>query len=441
MQQMVLGVTGRYWRGMFCGWRLALLSLVLLLGACETADDGSTVAGRELVGLERCSVLLPGHWYLGLAIPYTGSLSGYASAILHGIELAVDEINEAGGVHGETLGIVNCDTRIDPHVSLDIVRELGAQAFVTGIIGPLTSENVIAVHGAVPDAGKPLLSPSATSPALAGLDDDGYVFSTTVTDSYQGTVLARIAADEGLGKVFVAHRNDSWGRGLSEVFVEEYERLGGETRAYPYNPNARNTQEIVDGLRAYGADRVLAIAFLDDAAAIIKSITNAGERPAWLLTDGSNDGQLLTKIGDAALIEGAIGVSPSPPRGAEYDTFAAAYRTLIGEEPSSFATNAYDAVFLLAIAMALVDDPEQGTTLRDALANATSSGPRIGPGEWFQVLAAPSAVSFDYAGASGPVDFNEHGEVLGDIREWRVIGGEIVSTNCHKPEGGLCPER
>ena len=96
MQQIVLGVTGRYWRGMFCGWRLALLSLVLLLGACETADDGSTVAGRELVGLERCSVLLPGHWYLGLAIPYTGSLSGYASAILHGIELAVDEINEVG---------------------------------------------------------------------------------------------------------------------------------------------------------------------------------------------------------------------------------------------------------------------------------------------------------------------------------------------------------
>ncbi|MCY4615874.1 MAG: ABC transporter substrate-binding protein, partial [Chloroflexi bacterium] len=139
---------------------------------------------------------------IGVLVDFSGPLAEFSEPTMSAIELAVLHINEAGGVNGRDVVLVTGDTRVDPTQGVEEARRLIDVEGVHAIVGPLSSTVTLAVVSSVArEAGIPMISPSATSPALSTANDNGYLFRTTISDAAQGAVLARLAAEEGLTNV------------------------------------------------------------------------------------------------------------------------------------------------------------------------------------------------------------------------------------------------
>jgi branched-chain amino acid transport system substrate-binding protein len=417
----------------------ALLTLILLLSplACGDGDDAGSGDSREISGLDRCTVQTAGYHYIGYAMP---SKSVKAGSVKLAVMQALGEINEAGGVGGRPIGLVVCDTLGEEVVAAEAVAELGAASPLSGVIGTGGSGTMIAAAPEAIAAKKVLISPSATSPAISVLEDDGYINRTAVSDAYQGVVLALIARREQMDEVFVVHLEGPWGEGLRDEFVAAFEAEGGTWEALAFDSASLDAEAVATAARDSGADAILLASFSEEGAAIVKAVHDIGWSPRWLLTDGLKDTEMISASGVPAQLEGAIGTSPAVPEGEDYDRFHDAFVTRWGEEPLTFSAAGYDGTMLIAISMALAADPDSGAAVGAQLAN-TSAGDPVRPGEWSRVLEllAAGATSVDYVGASGPVDLDASGDVLGKIEEWRITDGAFESAvGCWTPAGEAC---
>ena len=421
---------------------IAGITIFLIVAGCGGSTGGHQASGsRAVPGLHMCSVLTPGYYYIGVAFPYTGALAAFAKSLEQSAALAVDEINRSGGVHGHPVGLVRCDTRDEVVTSGDVIRELAHIPVVDGIVGPCASADTLSAAPEVIAAKKVMVSPSATSPKLTLLQDKGFVFRTAMSDDFQGAVMAIVAYEKGIRDVMIVFRNDDYGQGLSATFSKKFKELGGHSDSMAYNDVTFNAGTVANAIQKRSPGAVLLISFVNDGASIIKAATNLGLHVRWLLTDGIKDPSLVDKVGGPAPFKDSFGTAPFLPYGKEHDLFVHAYKTQWGEEPGSFGANTYDATYLVALAMELAKDPDDGTEVRNRMASNTMSGPRVGPGGWSQVLkyVSDGKTAINYDGASGPVDFDKHGDVMSDIELWGVDAqGHIVATGCRKPDGTVC---
>ena len=422
-------------------------ALVMTLPACDNGNGNGEDGTRSVTGLAACTLRLPGYHFIGYALKGT---SEKAELVRKAVILALTEINEAGGIAGHPVGLVECDTEGNPAVAVEVIIELGTAAPLSGIGGSGASSTMVAVLEAAIAGARPLLSPAATSPEITGLQDDGYLFRTAVSDDFQGNILARIAIREGIERVTIIFVKNSWGEGLREVFDarfgEVWETVGGgtaETQHLGYTTETLDAEGLVGQARAWAPDAVLLIAQEDEGAALVKAAANAGWQPRWLLTDGVKSPNLVEKVGAPDALEGALGTAPAAPLGAEYETFEAAFQTAWGEAPFTFSATGYDAAYLLVTAMALAADPDDGSLVRDALAVTSGGDTTFGPGEWATAAAAiaAGATALDYRGASGDVDFDGNGDVQGNIEEWAIRDGGFVTEGCWTPAGDPCTTR
>ena len=137
--------------------------------------------------------------------------------------MAVQHVNAAGGVFGQPVQFVVGDSTLDPEKAVAVARRLVEEEGVHAIVGPTSSANALAVAERVTGpAGIPTVSPSATSPALALVNDGDFFFRTTLSDGAQGPVLARVAREQGFDNVGVLYRNDAYGTGLFESFRDAW---------------------------------------------------------------------------------------------------------------------------------------------------------------------------------------------------------------------------
>jgi ABC-type branched-subunit amino acid transport system substrate-binding protein len=168
---------------------------------------------------------------IGAVVPLTGDLQAYGSSSANGVRLAVDEINQAGGVLGEDLGLSIGDTRTTPQAGVDAANKLASIENVAGIVGAMSSGVTIPVAKSVASQkGVPQISNASTSPTITTLDDNGYLFRTVPSDALQGVVLGNLAYDNGLRSVSIMYVNNAYGEGLAEEFAKQFEKRGGEVR-------------------------------------------------------------------------------------------------------------------------------------------------------------------------------------------------------------------
>jgi branched-chain amino acid transport system substrate-binding protein len=133
---------------------------------------------------------------IGVILSATGGLAAFVPPIRAGIQLAFSEINGAGGVlGGRQLQMIEGDDQTNPQAGVTVATRLVQAENVAAIIGPMASGITIAVANAVTvPAGVPIVSPSATAPAVSQIADNDTVFRTAVPDGLQGQVLARLCA-------------------------------------------------------------------------------------------------------------------------------------------------------------------------------------------------------------------------------------------------------
>ena len=368
---------------------------------------------------------------IGFLADFSGPLAEFGPVIRTGVDLAIQHINEAGGVNGQDVILVTGDTRVDPTQGVEEARRLIDVEGVHAIVGPLSSTVTLAVAESVAGAaGVPVVSPSATSPALSSAEDSGYLFRSTTSDAAQGVVLAQLATDEGLSNVAVIFRDDAYGQGLSDAFAAAF---SGTATAVAYSADGQisylaELQQAAEG----GADTLVAIGFPDEALVFIREAIENEIFSGFLFVDGTKSQDLIDGIG-AEYLNGFKGTAPgSGPETPSAEAWNAGYIAEYGELPTlPFVREAYDATIAIALAAEAAGSTD-GAAIRDHLARIGAPGGDLfvpGPEGIADALeAVRDGDDINYEGAATTLDWNDVGDVTtGFIEIWQYEGGEIVS--------------
>jgi branched-chain amino acid transport system substrate-binding protein len=373
---------------------------------------------------------------IGVILSATGGLAAFVPPIRAGIALAFEEINAAGGVlGGRRLQMVEADDQTNPQAGVTAATRLVQAENVAAIIGPMASGITIAVANAVTvPAGVPIVSPSATAPAVSQINDNDTVFRTAVPDGLQGQVLARLVREAGIERVAIMAINNDYGRGLSGSFTAAFQARGGTVAgSQNYEENRPSYRAELQTLaRAGNPQALLLIGYpASGGNTILRNSIENGFFQRYIGTDGMRDQSVIDQIG-ARPLEGMFGTGPgtaaSPERRAAYE---AAFRRANPQlDPgAAFVAQGYDAAYVIALAIQAANSAERAA-IRGALRTvANAPGEIVGPGEFARartLLAAGTAVN--YEGASGPIEFNATGDAQGRIEHWRVQNGRITSV-------------
>ena len=166
---------------------------------------------------------------IGALNALTGPIPDLAAVILEAEQAAVAHINANGGMWGgDTLVLASADSGCDAKAGVDAATKLVNVEQASIIVGPLCSGATIGATQAVTiPAGVVNISPSATSPAITGLEDNDSVFRVCPSDAYQGVTIAKLARSMGYSKLAATYANDDYNAGLHDVFVKAFKELGG----------------------------------------------------------------------------------------------------------------------------------------------------------------------------------------------------------------------
>jgi ABC-type branched-subunit amino acid transport system substrate-binding protein len=411
-------------------WRLALVAglggLLALAAACGGDDDNASTTPTKTVGTSATAAGTPtatgngGALKIGALLSFTGGLGTFGQPIYNGVELAVTEINANGGVNGKPITLVQGDDATSPQVAVTEAQRLVNIEHISAMVGPLASTPSLQVAETVTGPAKiPQISPSATSPALTDANDDDFLFRTTISDAAQGIVLANLAKDENLSTVCDLYVNNAYGKGLSTAFKAAFQALGGTVTAeVPHEEN--QTTYATELQRCAGADALVAIAYPASATTFLREAKEGNMFPHYLFVDGTKEPKMFDTLTYAAF-DAQRGTSPASLPTASATAFRAAYQAKYGElPPKPYIREAYDAVYLLALAAEKAHSND-GTAIRDALrdiSNAPGTAIAPGPAGWTAAVTALAAgQEINYEGTAS-LEFDAKGDPLVGAVEW-----------------------
>lgn len=369
---------------------------------------------------------------LGFAGGFTGPIESLTPPIFEGANLAVQEVNNNGGILGGALSIVSADTTCaDATAAANAGDKLVNTDNVTAIVGALCSGATIsAANNAAIPGNVVMISPASTSPALTALDDNDLVFRTAPSDAYQGDVLARLVLSKGIKEVAVTYVNNDYGKGFADAFSASFEANGGTVLASEGHEDGKaDYRAELGSLAATGAQDLVILAYANGSGqTILRQAVESGDFTTYVGGDGMVGDEALTGI-DPAVVEGMIATKPGTPELPGADRYAA-IAGFSGQDPTAiFAPQAYDAAMILALAI-----QEKGSADRDGMSEAvrkisSAPGEVILPGEWAKAVSIlADGGEINYEGAAGNHEFDAAGDVPGVIVEMTVQNGHFVEV-------------
>lgn len=371
---------------------------------------------------------------VGSIMDYTGDLGEYGPPMYDAVALAASHINEAGGIlDGRTIEVIQKDGATSDVTATDAARALVEVDEVSAIVGPLASGITLAVANAVTVPNGVLeISSSATAPSLTALDDNDFIFRTAPSDAFQGVVLARLAIDQGYKTAGVMYFNNAYGQGLSEQFKTTFESLGGSvTNMTPHEAVQPTYASEVAAVTEGDPDVLVAISYPESAGVYLREAIDSGSADTFLFVDGTKSQDLIKAVG-AANLEGMKGTAPGAISTAQKDQFDKDYEGAHGEGSIKlpFIKESYDAMAVIALAIEKAGSTDSAK-VRDALRSvANAPGEIIGPGvsEFKRAIQLiGDGKDINYQGASGPIEFDDAGDVNGAIEIWSIQNGELVT--------------
>lgn len=346
--------------------------------------------------------------HIGTVLPLTGSLAFLGPPEVAGVDLAIQEINEAGGVLGNDVKVTHedsADTQ-QAQVAPQSAQKLIAEG-VSAIVGAASSAVTLNFVDDVVNAQVVQISPANTATELSGYSD--FFFRTAPPDSVQGNALANLILEDGHTSVGFLVFNEDYGTGLRDVIKSTIEDAGGTiTYGNPgeeFDPAATNFSAEVEAVMASNPDAIVLIAF-DQTKQIIPSLLGAGLDPTTLYM---TDGNVADYSGDLepGAIEGAQGTIP----GAEPDqAFKDRMNEVYGSELDSFAYGAesYDAVMLVALAAVhagATDGPSIQASMA-AVSGANGGTECTGFAECAALLEDGEEIAYQAVSGVGPINEN-----------------------------------
>ncbi len=341
---------------------------------------------------------------IGSLLPETGSLAFLGPPEFAGVDLAIADINAAGGVLGENIEHIRGDSG---DTSSDIAQQTADShiaAGVSAIVGAASSGVSFTVIDKITSAGIVHFSPANTSPDFTNYADDGYYFRTAPSDTFQGAVLGQLMAKEGATNAVFLNLDDAYGNGLAKYAMAAFT---GTSTNIVYNPQAAEFSADVSKAKAAKPDAIAIIGF-DETAKIFTELIKQGIGPDKVktyLVDGNLSSGAYADL-PAGIMKGVKATLPG--------VFAdgSLQERLLGVDPAltdfSYAAESYDAVVLIALA-AEQGGATDGMTIRDNLVSVSKGGTKCTTFAECKALIA-DGTDIDYDGVSGPVEFADNGD-------------------------------
>ena len=363
---------------------------------------------------------------IGIILGFTGPIESLTPAMRDSAKLAFKEASDSGSLlGGETITVVEGDsTCVDSAAAQAAAEKLLADG-VVAIMGADCSgvTGAIATNVAVPN-GVVMISPSATSPGLTDLDDNGLFFRTAPSDARGGQILADITKDRKIKSVAITYTNNDYGKGLADVYAAAVKAHGIKVTAVASHEDGKAdyTAE-VSTLAAAGGDAVAVIGYLDQGGkGIIQGSLDSGAFDTFILSDGMIGQSLVDAFGKD--LSKSFGSLPgSTGKGAGVFTKVASAGGIDSSGP--YTGESYDAAALIVLAMQAGGSNDRGLIAKNVMAVANGPGKKIYPGQLkkgLDLLAKGKAI--DYEGATG-VNFTDVGEAFGSFLEKEVKGGKF----------------
>jgi branched-chain amino acid transport system substrate-binding protein len=349
---------------------------------------------------------------IGAVISESGAAAVYGERVRKGIDLALDEVNAAGGHGGKPINVIYMDDQTRPEVGKAAVETLINEYGVRLIIGAVSSSVALKIAPICEENEVVLLSPTASSPKIT--DAGEYVFRNYPSDILEGTSMADFARDLGLERLVVFAVNNEFGHGLKDVFVEKYpSKFRSILETFEFDEgDAAALAEAVEITKGLDPDGIYVVGYVTDLAEIVSMLREAGI-DAIAMGSSSITGDIVRLAGAAA--ENLVYPQPSfdlTTDDPNMQAFIQAYRAKYNEEPDRFAAHGYDSLMLLMNAMKFNDSPHPND-VKSGLGN-----------------------THDFQGASGRIGFDQNGDVVQYPRLFIIRDGAPVSYEKFIEDGG-----
>jgi branched-chain amino acid transport system substrate-binding protein len=374
---------------------LALALAGMALAACGGDEGDSSDGGGEAAA----------PFKLGVAGPMTGQYATYGTSHKAGAEIAMEELNAAGGVNGGDVSIAIGDDLGDPKEAVLVAQKFIDDTEIVAVNGHQFSGATIAAASKYEPAGLTMITPSATQPDIT--ESGSFIWRICMTDAVQGEGLADYSVGTlGLKKIAIMYDNSDYGRGLADAYDEGIKAAGGTVVAKEqYSTGDTDFKAQLTKIQGAGPELLFLSGYYPEGSKIAQQAKELGMDVQMLGSDGYASDE-LPNLGGAAvegmLVSTFFDYTKDDPAVQKFvDAYKAKYE---GANPDWFVANSYDVCMLLAAAADKAGSNER-TAINDALSE-------IGT----------------YEGISGPITFDENGDVIKPLSIVIVQDGSLVTA-------------
>jgi branched-chain amino acid transport system substrate-binding protein len=374
------------------------------------------------------SPVYAGEVKIGVLNALTGPIPDLGAVILEAEQAAAAHINANGGMWGgDTLVLASGDSGCDAKAGVDAATKIVNVEQASIIVGPICSGATMGATQAVTiPAGVVNISPSATSPAITGLDDNDLVFRVCPSDAYQGVTIAKLARSMGYSKLAATYANDDYNAGLHDVFVKAFKELGGTiTGDQMHEANKASYRAELATLSSGGPEALAIFAYYNGSGiTMLRQSLENGFFSKFIGGDGMIAQEVIDEIGADNLADAVFTKGTADESSSHFKTFAGLF-----DRPSDpYTAQAWDAVMIAALAL-----ESAGSATRDLIAHvrsvANAPGVEVGPGDWAKAKALLAAgKDINYQGIAGANEFDANGDVAGIYGKSVVKDGKWSET-------------
>jgi branched-chain amino acid transport system substrate-binding protein len=342
--------------------KLILLSAILVIAAVFVGCSPSTSKSDTIK--------------LGINYELSGDTATYGQSSVEGIELAIEEINAAGGIDGKQIEMVKYDNKSEAAEATTLTTRLMTQDKVLAVMGPATSGAFKATIPVALQNKIPVASGSATADDVT-VDSNGvkeYAFRICFSDSYQGTGMANYALNN-LGKskaVVIMDSSSDYGKGLAENFINTFEQGGGTIVAQEaYVSGDTDFNSIITKIKGQDFDVIFIPGYYNEAGLIIKQARDQGIDAPILGADGFDSPDLVGLAGAEALNNVFFSNHYSSlDQDPVVQDFIKAFDKKYGKQPDAFNALGYDLARFVADAIKRAENLD-GESVKAAMASTT----------------------------------------------------------------------
>lgn len=373
-------------------------------GAAETktetaaSADGGSAAADVTAAVDTIK--------FGLVAPLSGDNGAYGTKQEKGYELALEEINAAGGVLGAKLELETYDDGGDASTAANGAQKFADDDSIMAIGGSCLTSCTAAMLPITGDAEMAQLVVSSSAKSLTGISD--YFFRMAVQDAAVGPQIANQFTKMGKTKAVTMYCNNDYGSGLKDSFNAQFEANGGQIlNSIPYQATDQDFAAILTTVKSLDPDCIALCGTTTDGALIIKQARQMGIEAEIMGQPGLYSQNVIDIAGDASeglLCSGVFVADGADEKGQEFVTkYGEKYN---GEVPDGFAALAYDQMYVLADAAERAMEANDGELTRQTLAEALKET--------------------NYEGVTGTVNFDENGDWVRDYLTLTVKDGKYV---------------